>query len=85
MPTHLILRPRPTPHQPRCAHRGRYHREFRDCSARCAWGLTRKGALGMMHWSCCFETDDAQLVCSKATVGRASMQVHCESCAVAIR
>mmetsp|Transcript_34153 Transcript_34153/g.78904 ORF Transcript_34153/g.78904 Transcript_34153/m.78904 type:complete len:574 (+) Transcript_34153:132-1853(+) len=50
-----------------CVHRGRYHRELRDCSARCAWGLAGKGALGMTHWSCCFEMDEAQLVCGKAS------------------
>lgn len=48
----------------RCDHRGAWHSNFSDCSARCAWGLG-VGRLGQQHWSCCFETDKEAL-CAKA-------------------
>ncbi|KAL6066767.1 Acid ceramidase [Balamuthia mandrillaris] len=47
-----------------CAHTGKWHATFGDCSVlKCGFGLNKK--IGYQHWSCCFSTSK-QSTCPKS-------------------
>lgn len=52
--------------QGKCVHSGTWHSAFGDCSARCGWALLKQGALGRMHWSCCFSTVPGPGLCASS-------------------
>jgi hypothetical protein len=50
-----------------CAHVGKWHATFNDCSyLKCGFQLGKKASIGQQHWSCCYSLEQQSDSCSKS-------------------